>query len=139
MGKERGKVAPESGGSDLGPCPLPYWRGVIPVTLPSANVFMRSHWTARQKLGKVMYLELYDAFKDSFPSKATGKRRVRVEVVSTRRRDRANLWLPTDKLIHDNLTKFGWIVDDSEDYIEPEVVGRAGEPQTIVEIWGETC
>jgi hypothetical protein len=139
MGQETGKVARGGGGSDLSPSPVSYWKGFIPLTLPSANVFLRSHWTERKRLSKIMYLELYDAFKDNFPTRATGKRRVRVEVVSHRQRDHANLWTPVDKLIHDNLTKLQWIVDDSPKYITPEVLGSVGLPGTIVEIWGETC
>lgn len=113
------------------------WRGVVPFCPPSANIYLRSHWTEQSRLKKVWYLEIYAAFKEGFPTKAKGKRKVRVEVTSTRTRDHSNLWTPVDKLILDNLTKIGWIVDDCPEYIEIEVLGKKGVPETVIEIWEE--
>lgn len=111
------------------------WRGVIPFCPPSANVFLRSHWAERKRLAKLWYLEVYAAFKDSFPTKATTKRTVRIEVTSTRTRDHANLWTPVDKLIVDNMVKIGWLIDDDPTYLDLGVTGKSGEPQTVIEIW----
>ena len=109
------------------------WKGVVPV-IPSANVYLRSHWSERMRLQKIFYLELYAAFKDDVPTKATGKRKVKVLVVSTRERDWANLVTPVDKLLLDQMVKLGWLVDDKPAFLDLEVAGRAGTPETVVEI-----
>jgi hypothetical protein len=136
--KETGKVARGERHSD--PCPSPvsgYWKGIVPV-VPSNNVFMRSHWAERKRLKDVFYLEIYYAFRDSLPSKATGKRRVRIEVVSRRQRDYLNLAGPCDKLLVDNLVKLGWLRDDNPTYLEIELAGSSGsDTRCEIEIWGE--
>lgn len=111
-----------------------FWRGEIPDCPPSANEFERLHWRARSRLIKAWYTEVYAAFRFGFPSKATKKRRVHVIVRSLRERDFSNQWLGVDKLIHDNLTKLGWIVDDSPKWIEPSITGEVGPRHTIIEI-----
>lgn len=141
MGNEAGKAADvgkrREGETTNFPLPASHWRGVLNVTLPSANVFMRQHWAVRKRQKDSYYLELYAAFKDNLPTKATGKRDVKIEITSSRLRDHANLWLAADKLILDNLVKLGWLVDDSPDYVDAFVTGKTGVSQVVIDIWGE--
>lgn len=130
---EQGKARDAAHAAE-GPLSPKSWKGVIPVTLPSANVYLRSHWAERLRLQRIFYLELYAAFKDHMPTKATGKRKVKVLVVSTRERDYANLFTPVDKLLLDQMVKLGWLVDDKPAYLDLDVTGRAGTPETVVEI-----
>ena len=95
---------------------------------------MRTHFRARKVLKDRFYLELYAAFALDMPTKAVGRRHVRVVVTSLRERDHANLWLGVDKLIHDNLTKLGWLVDDSPKWMTPTVEGKVGAKHTLIEI-----
>jgi hypothetical protein len=78
---------------------------------------------------------LYAAFyEDGAPTKATGKRKVRLWLRSKRQRDYANAFLAADKLILDQLKRHGWLVDDSPKWLELEVNPEVGDPQTIIEI-----
>ncbi len=117
------------------------WRAEIPLCPPSANVYIRLNIHERKVAKGLWYIDIYAAFArgDAYavPTKATGRRRVRVTVRSKNMRDYANLWLGVDKLIFDNLTKLGWIVDDSPKWMTPEVVGEVGEPHTTIEVFGE--
>lgn len=113
------------------------WRGEVKDCPPSANVFERLHWAERSRLIKAWNLHVYTAFFHDTPTQAVGRRKVRVVVTSPRERDHANLWLGVDKLVHDNLTKMGFIVDDSQKFLTPIVEGQVGTPHTLIEIWGE--
>lgn len=110
------------------------WHGEVPQAPPSANVFQRMHWIDRRKLIADWYILLCAAFFRETPTQATGRRRVRVVVRSKQERDYANLWLAVDKLVFDNLTKRGWLVDDDRAHLEPEVLGEEGTPRTLIEI-----
>jgi len=83
------------------------------------------------------YLEICAAFSknDERPAKAAGKRTVLVTITSKRPRDHANNWLAADKLIFDNLVKLGWLTDDDEAGLSPSVVGKVGDPATLIEIY----
>lgn len=114
------------------------WRGEVNDCPPSANVYMRLHFRERKALKDRWYLELYSAFAkfggEGLPDRARKRRHVRVVVTSKQQRDHANLWLGVDKLIHDNLTKLGWIADDCPNWMTPVVEGVVGTPHTLIEI-----
>jgi len=110
------------------------WTGIIKDCPPSANQLLRTHYRDRKALAERWYLELYAAFAHDRPTKAIGKRRVAVTVTSTRERDHANLWLGVDKLIFDNLTRLGWLVDDNPTYLDAEVKGETGDRSTSITI-----
>lgn len=119
------------------PQPFPFWKVSIQKCPPSANEYIRTHWAVNRRQKGIWYIEIYAAFRDAMPTLATGKRKVRIEVTSTRQRDHANLWTPVDKLIVDNLVKLRWLVDDKPAYLDLCVSGKAGTPETVIEIWGE--
>lgn len=108
------------------------WRGEIDDCPPSANVYQRLHWSDRHPMIARWYLEIYVAFKGNWPTRATGKRRVRIVIRSKRERDHANLWLGADKLILDNLVKLGWLVDDKPSFLDATVRGEVGQPRTVI-------
>lgn len=86
-------------------------------------------------MSSAWYVRLYSAFDvDGAPSKASGKRKVKLWLRSKRQRDYANLFLAADKLILDNCKKLGWLVDDSPKWMTLEVNPSVGDPQTIIEI-----
>lgn len=97
---------------------------------------MRSHWAVRKRLAGVWYLLILEAFGRAAPPQAVDKRRVRIIVVSRKERDHSNLWLACDKLILDNLTRLGWIVDDSPRWVEISIEGRTGKPSCEIEVEG---
>lgn len=110
------------------------WRATIPECPPSANVLIRTHFRERKKDKEKFYALLYGAFFHENVSKAKGKRKVKLWLRSKRSRDYANLFLGADKYILDNLKRLGWIIDDNPKWLDLEVVGEVGEPQTVIEI-----
>lgn len=117
--------------------PKSSWKAVINDCPPSANVFLRTHWAERKKQKEVWYLHVYTAFFYEGVTRASGKRKVKLTIFSKKERDQTNQYLAADKLILDNLKRLGWIVDDSPKWMDLELIGCVGEPQTIVEIHGE--
>lgn len=110
------------------------WRAEIPCAPPSENEMLRMHFRQRKELKDIWYLHLYTSFFNSGIRKAKIKRVVRITVRSKKERDRGNLWGPADKMILDNLTRLGFIVDDSPKWIDVDVQGEVGEPRTVVEV-----
>lgn len=106
---------------------------------------MRMSWRRRHELGQMWYVHLYKAFFDSPPTRATGKRSVRIHLFYRNRRDYPNLWLAADKLILDNLVKLGWLVNDDAKHLDITLVGDTlrdvkpivPKPMAQIEITGE--
>lgn len=93
-----------------------------------------NRWRDHGKLKGEWYCEIYAAFVRDAPTKAEGRRRIKITIRSKGMRDQANQYLAADKLLLDNLKSLGWIVDDSPKWIELEVAGETGAPRTIIEI-----
>jgi len=109
------------------------WTMEIPMATPSANVMLRSHWAKTKKLKELWRLHLQVAGALGIPE-AEDKRRVKVTRFSPGKPDYANLWTGIDKLIFDNLTRLGVLVDDSPIWLEPIVESKRGPARTIIEI-----
>jgi len=113
---------------------MPSWNlRVIEDAPPSANVFLRMHWTARMKLKRLWAWLVLEAGAREVPL-ADGKRCVKVEVRSKGKRDPQNSWTPVDKLIVDNLVRCGALKDDSAEWCDLRVITIQGEPRTRIRI-----
>ena len=111
------------------------WTLTIPAVPPSANVFMRWHWSRRHRLkSQWPVLVSYALARVAIP-KARGKRRVRIVITRRRLIDPANLHLAVDKLLFDDLVSRGILLDDSARWLDYDVEQRVGgEECTTVEI-----
>lgn len=110
------------------------WRASINQAPPSANEFMRTHFRKRKELAEVWYALLYSAFFHEGITRAKGKRSVVITVVSKHERDHQNNYLAADKLILDNLTRLGWLVDDSPEWLTLTLYSATGTPRTGIEV-----
>lgn len=108
--------------------------------VPSANPLMRMHWAKRKRLISDWSVMIVSAACTSGADtlatmrNIAKKKRVTMYRGSPRLIDRANCWLGFDKLILDNLTKQGLIVDDSEKWCEPVVEQVKGDTRTVIVI-----
>ena len=110
----------------------------LPEAYPSANVYMRWHWAAQKKaITKWRWLIWYASqmANRKFPIQAKKRRKVRITRYSQRSIDHANCYLCGDKLILDNLTAMGWLVDDNLEFLELDIRPEKGKPKTVVEIY----
>lgn len=109
------------------------WTLSIPEAFPSANVYLRLHWSKRRKLADAWSWLLLAAGVAAIP-RASKRRRVVVTRIAPRKIDPANLYLSADKLALDNLVKAGVLVNDSERWLELKVRQRVGKASTTIEI-----
>lgn len=110
------------------------WRCHVPFAPPAANAFMRMHWAKRRAMKKEWRIAIIAAFGTARPTQAKDKRLVTITIRTPRARDHANLWLAADKLILDNLTVLGWIVDDSTTWLDVEVRSEKGPAEVTIDI-----
>lgn len=89
------------------------WTLTIPAAPPSANVFMRWHWSRRKRLAEQWSILMAHAWLDRKIPQAKAKRTAHVTIYRKRLIDPANQHLALDKLVFDWLTKAGLLLDDS--------------------------
>ena len=112
------------------------WTTIVPEVPPSANELLRKyrHHAVFKKLRLYWGWMLIKAGAKNIPQ-ATDMRVLRIMQHRTRLIDRANCWLGADKLICDPLVKFKVLVDDSEKWVDIDVVQvKDTEEKTVIEI-----
>lgn len=93
------------------------WRITVPMPCPSQNTRERKHWSQNHSEKTDWYFATASERNRLDIPKATGKRRLTIEVHGPRTLDEANI-LGGTKGIVDNLVGMGLLVDDTPSWIE---------------------
>lgn len=112
------------------------WEAVVPLAYPSANVYMRSHWTQQREI-KQTWKDTLSLLLATVPH-AAKRRRVNIIRYGSRQLDYGNLWLGADKIIFDSLVALELLVDDSPTWIEPsieQIKCKRKDEKTVIQIY----
>lgn len=126
---------------DEEPTVVRVWRLVIPDwNPPSVNRLLSAHWARRGRLKTAVADLIWMAARESGITRATGRRRVSVEVIVTNLShapDPDNVW----KALNDGLKRNGILVDDKAEYcvLGPAIPVKGDRKATIITIeeWPE--
>ena len=117
------------------------WTLIIPMTPPSANLYIRHHWATRAKLRDEWHLAVWALCNEARVTPLDiCTINCTVYFKDQRRRDEPNFRLTLDKLVLDGLVRCGIIPDDDPSHVTSFVVTLdtdKGNPRTEISI--TTC
>lgn len=102
---------------------------------PSANELMRMHWTKMRRLKEAWAYYLIESGVHGIPRCGVQKRTADFTLFVSKIRDEANNYLGCDKLIIDNLVKYGILHDDSPEFLTLKISQTpAARTKTVIKI-----